>query len=232
MKRVFLRGKNLYNRLMRFDILTLFPSLVLPYFEDSILKRAIKNKKITVEVHDIRNYSKNKHKKVDDTPYGGGAGMVMSCQPLFDAIKAVRRKNKGPVIYLSPGGQRFNQEKAEKLAELKGIILLCGRYEGIDQRVVEEAVDEEISLGDFVVTGGELPALCVVDAVARLIPGVLGAEESTQEESFSPTMERMLEYPHYTKPAVYKKLKVPGVLLSGNHAEITQWRKAKLKKSL
>jgi len=215
---------------MRFDILTLFPTLVLPYFEDSILKRAIKEKKILVHVHNIRDYSKERHKKVDDTPYGGGAGMVMSCQPLFDAIKAVKKKNKGRVIYLSPAGPRFTQEKAEKLAKLKGVILLCGRYEGIDQRVIDELVDEELSIGDFVLTGGELGALVVVDAVSRLIPGVLGAQESQEEESFSQALDRQIEYPHYTKPAEYKGLKVPDVLLSGHHADITAWRKKNLRK--
>ncbi len=217
---------------MRFDILTLFPSLVLPYFEDSILKRAVTDKKISVHVHNIRDYSKERHKKVDDTPYGGGAGMVMSCQPLFDAIKAAKQKNKGPVIYLSPVGKRFTQEKAEELAELKGMILLCGRYEGIDQRVIDELVDEEISVGDFVLTGGELPALCIVDAVSRLLPGVLGDDESSEEESFSAATGRMLEYPHYTKPAEYEGLKVPDVLMSGNHGEIARWRNSKLKKPL
>jgi tRNA (guanine37-N1)-methyltransferase len=215
---------------MRFDILTIFPTLVQPYFEDSILKRAVESKVISVHVHDIREYSKERHKKVDDTPYGGGSGMVMACQPLFDAIKAVKKKNKGPVLYMSPAGKRFTQEKAEELAELKGMILLCGRYEGIDQRVIDELVDEEISLGDFVLTGGELPALSVVDAVSRLVPGVLGAEDSASEESFSPATGRMLEYPHYTKPAVYEGLEVPEVLLSGNHAEIARWRKSKLKR--
>lgn len=217
---------------MRFDILTLFPSLVLPYFEDSILKRAVTDKKISVHVHNIRDYSEERHKKVDDTPYGGGAGMVMSCQPLFDAIKAAKEKNKGPVIYLSPVGKRFTQEKAEELAELDEMILLCGRYEGIDQRVIDELVDEEISVGDFVLTGGELPALCIVDAVSRLLPGVLGDDESSEEESFSAATGRMLEYPHYTKPAVYEGLEVPGVLLSGNHGEIARWRNSKLKKPL
>ncbi|OGJ42366.1 tRNA (guanosine(37)-N1)-methyltransferase TrmD [Candidatus Peregrinibacteria bacterium RIFCSPLOWO2_01_FULL_48_20] len=215
---------------MRFDILTLFPSLVLPYFEDSILKRAVTKKKIAVNVHNIRDYSKDKHKKVDDTPYGGGSGMVMACQPLFDAIKAVKRKNKGPVIYLSPAGKRLNQEKVEKLAKLKGMILLCGRYEGIDQRVIDELVDEEISIGDYVLTGGELGALVIMDTVSRLIPGVLGAEESPEEESFSASLDRMLEYPHYTKPEVYKEKNVPAVLLSGDHAEIKKWRLAHCKK--
>ncbi len=214
---------------MRFDILTIFPSLVQPYFEDSILKRAVKDKKIKVQVHDIREYSTSRHKKVDDTPYGGGAGMVMACQPLFDAIKAVKKKNKGPVVFVSPTGKRFTQQRAETLSKSKEMILLCGRYEGIDQRVIDELVDEEISLGDFVLTGGELPALCIVDAVARLIPGVLGDDESAQEESFSEATGRMLEYPHYTKPAVYEGLEVPEVLLSGNHAEIARWRKSKLK---
>lgn len=217
---------------MRFDILTLFPSLVLPYFEDSILKRAVTDKKISVHVHNIRDHSKERHKKVDDTPYGGGAGMVMSCQPLFDAIKAAKKTNKGPVIYLSPVGKRFTQEKAEELAELDEMILLCGRYEGIDQRVIDELVDEEISVGDFVLTGGELPALCIVDAVSRLLPGVLGDDESSEEESFSAATGRMLEYPHYTKPAVYEGLEVPEVLLSGNHGEIARWRNSKLKKPL
>jgi len=215
---------------MRFDILTLFPSLVLPYFEDSILKRAVTKKKIAVNVHNIRDYSKDKHKKVDDTPYGGGSGMVMACQPLFDAIKAVKRKNKGPVIYLSPAGKRLDQEKVEKLAKLKGMILLCGRYEGIDQRVIDELVDEEISIGDYVLTGGELGALVIMDTVSRLIPGVLGAEESPEEESFSASLDRMLEYPHYTKPEVYKEKNVPAVLLSGDHAEIKKWRLAHCKK--
>ena len=215
---------------MRFDILTLFPSLVLPYFEDSILKRAVEKKKIRVFTHDIRAYSKDKHKKVDDTPYGGGAGMVMTCQPLFDTIRAVKRKNKGPVIFLSPAGKRLTQEKVEKLAKLKGMILVCGRYEGIDQRVIDELADEEISIGDYVLTGGELGALVLADCVSRLIPGVLGASESPEEDSFSKSLERKIEYPHFTKPAEYKGLKVPNILLSGNHAEIAAWRKKNLRK--
>lgn len=214
---------------MRFDILTLFPGLVQPYFEDSILKRAIAAKKIKVTVHNIRDYSTERHHKVDDTPYGGGAGMVMACQPLYDAIKAVKKLNKGPVLYMSPCGKRFTQTKAEELSKKyskKGLILLCGRYEGIDQRVIDLLVDEEISIGDFVLTGGELPALTVVDAVARLLPGVLGDNESANEESFSTALEGMLEYPHYTKPETFKRKKVPPVLLSGNHAAIKKWRMA------
>lgn len=214
---------------MRFDILTLFPSLVQPYFEDSILKRAIAAKKINVAVHNIRDYSTERHHKVDDTPYGGGAGMVMACQPLYDAIKAVKKLNKGPVLYMSPCGKRFTQTKAEELSKKyskKGLILLCGRYEGIDQRVIDLLVDEEVSIGDFVLTGGELPAITIVDAVARLLPGVLGDNESANEESFSTALEGMLEYPHYTKPETFKQKKVPPVLLSGNHAAIKKWRMA------
>lgn len=212
------------NYLMRFDILTLFPDLVLPYFEDSILARARAKKKISVHVHNIRDFSKEKHRKVDDTPYGGGPGMVMACQPLYDAIKAIKKLNKGPVIYLSPAGKTFNQKKAESLSKKKSLILLCGRYEGIDQRIIDIMVDEEISLGNFVLTGGELPALCIVDAVARLIPGVLGDTESAAEESFSSLLNGMIEYPHYTKPEIFKKKKVPDILLSGNHAKIKEWR--------
>ncbi len=214
---------------MRFDILTLFPNLVLPYFEDSILKRAAKKGLIEIHVHNIRDYSKDKHKKVDDTPYGGGAGMLMACQPLFDCIKAVKMLNSGSVIFMSPAGKRFKQQTAEKLAKKDGLILLCGRYEGIDQRVIDELVDEEISLGDFVLTGGEIAACAVVDAVSRLIPGVLGDNESSQEESFGSALGRKKEYPHYTKPAVYEGLKVPEVLTSGDHAKIKKWRLKNLK---
>lgn len=209
---------------MKFNVLTLFPGLILPYFEDSILKRAIDAGKIGLKVHNIRDYSKDKHKKVDDTPYGGGAGMLMTCQPLFDAIRAVKKENKGPVIFLTPQGETFTQEKAEELVKLDEIILLCGRYEGIDQRIRDELIDMEISVGDFVLTGGELPALTVIDAVSRLIPGVLGKEQSAEEDSFSSALERKKEYPHYTKPEEFEGMRVPEVLLSGNHAAIKEWR--------
>ncbi len=213
---------------MKFDILTLFPDLILPYFEDSILKRAIEKKLISLQIHNIRDYSTDKHKKVDDTPYGGGAGMLMTCQPLFDSIRAAKKTNSGPVIFLTPQGERFTQQKAEELSKHKEIILLCGRYEGIDQRVRDELIDHEISIGDFVLTGGELPALVLIDSISRLIPGVLGKEESAEEDSFSKKLDRKLEYPHYTKPADYEGLVVPDVLLSGNHAEIEKWRKKHL----
>lgn len=193
------------------------------------MKRAAGAGFIEIHVHNIRDHSKDKHKKVDDTPYGGGAGMLMTCQPLFDAIRNVKKKNNGPLIFLSPSGKRFKQQTAEKLAKKSGLILLCGRYEGIDQRVIDSLVDMEISLGDFILTGGELAACAVVDAVSRLIPGVLGDDESSAEESFGKALGRKKEYPHYTKPAEFEGMKVPKVLLSGNHAEIKKWRINKLK---
>ncbi|KKT19755.1 MAG: tRNA (guanine-N(1)-)-methyltransferase [Candidatus Peregrinibacteria bacterium GW2011_GWA2_43_8] len=216
---------------MRFDILTIFPQFIEenPYFKYSIIGRAINKKFIKVKAHDIRKYSKDKHKKVDDIPYGGGAGMVMTCQPIFDAIKAIKKQNKGPVIFLTPHGEKLTHEKAQKLAKKKGVILLCGRYEGVDQRVRDKLIDEEISIGDYVLTGGELPAMIVVDTITRLLPGVLHDDNSALEDSFTEKLEGKKEYPHYTRPEVYKKMKAPKILLSGNHAEIEKWRKAHLK---
>lgn len=209
---------------MRFDVLTLFPEAFDSYFKLSVLKRAQDQGLISLNFHDIRTYSEDKHQKVDDTPCGGGAGMVMTCQPLFSALTALKKINAGPVIFLSPRGENFTQKKAAAFATLPEMILLCGRYEGVDQRVVDTWVDEEISLGDFVVTGGELPAMMIIDAVSRLIPGVLGDDESSREESFSEALQGRKEYPHYTKPAIFQGLCVPPVLLSGNHAAISKWR--------
>ena len=215
---------------MKFTILTLFSDLFTSYLSDSILKRALDEKLITVEFLNIRDFSKDKHHKVDDAPYGGGSGMLMTCQPIFDAIRAAKKTNKGPVIYLTPQGARFRQTTAEKFAKkYKALILICGRYEGIDQRVIDKWVDMEISIGDFVLTGGELGAMVMIDAIARLIQGVLGDEYSHQEESFSKKLGRKKEYPHYTKPAEYEGYKVPDVLLSGNHGKIEKWRKDKLR---
>jgi tRNA (guanine37-N1)-methyltransferase len=229
---------------MRFDILTLFPELVLPYTKGSILGRAQEAGLIEIHTHNIRDYSTDKHNKVDDKPYGGGAGMLMTCQPLFDCIRAVKKLNSGPVIYMSPQGTRFKQEKAEQLAQeyqnsqspdssssapAPGLILLCGRYEGIDNRVREALVDQEISIGDYVLTGGELASLVIVDAVARLIPGVLGKHASAEEDSFSESLDRKKEYPHYTKPEIFEGLSIPDVLKSGNHGAIKKWRMDKLK---
>lgn len=215
---------------MTFDILTIFPHLLDSYLSDSIVWREIKKGTIRVRFHDIRQFSKDKHKKVDDTPYGGGAGMVMTSQPIFDCIKAVKKKNpRAPVIYMTPRGKTFSHKMAKQLSKLSGLILLCGRYEGVDERVLKLCVDFEISIGDYVVTGGELPAMVIVDAVTRLLPGALGNEKSAHEDSFSEALSGKKEYPHYTKPQVFKKLKVPKVLLSGNHANIENWRKKHLK---
>jgi tRNA (guanine37-N1)-methyltransferase len=219
---------------MRFDILTLFPEAFESFLSTSIIGRAIAAQKIEVHLHNIRDFADNKHKKVDDIPYGGGAGMVMMPQPLFDCIEHVQtlKNDQAPVIFLTPHGQRFRQEIAETFAGLDQnhhpytrIILLCGHYEGIDQRVRDALVDAEISIGDFVLTGGELPAQVFIDAVARLIPGVLGKEESHQEESFSAALDRDIEYPHYTRPEEFRGMTVPEVLLSGHHANIADWRK-------
>lgn len=214
---------------MRIDILTIFPKSFDSYINESILSRAQKSKLIEIQIHDIRKYSKDKHKKVDDSPFGGGAGMVMTPQPLYDAITAIKKKNKGPVIYFTPQGPRLTQSKVEKFSKQEGFILLCGRYEGIDQRIRDLLIDIEISIGDYVLTGGELPAMIFTDAVSRLIPGVLGKEESHLEDSFSKSLDRKKEYPHYTRPEEFKGKRVPEVLLSGHHKKIEEWRRKHLK---
>lgn len=216
---------------MRFDIITLFPNLCQGYLEDSILKRAQEANQIQIKFWQLRDFSDDKkHHKVDDAPYGGGAGMLIRPQPLWDCIRSVKQENSGPVIFLTPQGQTFNQSLAQTLAgEHKEVILLCGRYEGIDQRIRDRLIDLEISIGDYVLTGGELPALVLVDAISRLIPGVLGDEESHQYDSFSPQFDGKKEYPHYTRPAEFEGMKVPDVLLSGNHQEIENWRRKNLR---
>lgn len=214
---------------MRFDILTIFPDIFDSYLNTSILKRAQQKKLIEIHIHDIRQFSKDKHKKVDDLPFGGGAGMVMTPQPLYDCIKHIKKKNKGPVIYFSPQGKMLNQITVETYSKKhKEIILLCGHYEGIDQRIIDSLVDEQISVGKYILTGGELPAMTMIDAVSRLIPGVLGRAQSHEEDSFSKSLKRKKEYPHYTRPAIFKGIKVPEVLTSGNHKKIAEWRKNKL----
>lgn len=221
----------------RFDILTIFPDLIEGYLRESIVKREILKKTIAVRVHDIRKFSKNKHKKVDDIPYGGGAGMLMTPQPIYDCISYVRKLNpklskrqrtQRPVIYLTPQGRKFSYRVAKELSAKKGLILLCGRYEGIDQRIRDLCVDDEISIGDYVLTGGELPALTVLDAVTRLIPGALGDKRSAEEDSFTEALGGKKEYPHYTRPPIFRKRKVPDVLMSGNHAKIALWRSERL----
>lgn len=239
---------------MHFDIITIFPNIFDSYLKESILGRAQKNGLIEINMHDLRDYTTNKHKTVDDTPYGGGVGMVMMVEPIYKALQAIKAiqpyshkitektsqdttalrlygstaKKRIRTILLSPRGRRFNQKKAKELTKYDQIILIAGRYEGIDNRV-SELVDEEISIGDFVLNGGELPAMAIIESVSRLIPGVLGKDESSKEESFSD--DNTVEYPQYTRPESFKtddgkELKVPNILLSGNHAEIEKWRKS------
>ena len=208
---------------MKFSILTTLPQMFESFLTTSIMARAIKQGLIRIDVIDIRNYSLSKHKNTDDYPYGGGAGMLMMPQPAADAIKAARGDNESiPVYYMSPKGDLFTQKMAISMACEKEIILLCGHYEGLDQRVIDKYVTREISVGDYILTGGELPAMMVTDCVSRLIPGVLGSDESTIDESFS---DSLLEYPQYTRPRVFEGMNVPDVLLSGNHAQIRAWKK-------
>ena len=213
--------KLIYNNSVKIDILTLFPNMFNPLFE-SIIGRAGENGKLDINVVDIREFSKDRHKKCDDTPFGGGAGMVMTAQPIFDAIKSVMTENS-KLVYLSPKGEVFRQQKAIELSKENHLIFLCGHYEGIDERILEIFKPLEISIGDYVLTGGELPAMVVVDAIARNVEGVLSSD-SLSEESYS---NGLLEYPQYTRPQVFEGLEVPAVLLSGNHEEIRKWRQQK-----
>lgn len=204
---------------MDFDVLTLFPEMFEP-LNSSIIGRAKENKLININLINIRDFSKDKHKKVDDTPYGGGAGMVIRPDVVYDAYKSIKNKN-GKVIYMSPKGNKLNQKKVEELAKQEHLIILCGHYEGIDQRVIDKIVDEEISIGDYVLTGGEIPAMVLIDAVSRYNDGVINSK-SRDEESFT---SGILEYPQYTRPEVFEGTKVPDVLLSGHHENIEKWRK-------
>ena len=206
---------------MKFDVLTLFPEMFEP-LNSSIIGRAKEKNLIEINLINIRDFSKDKHKKVDDTPYGGGAGMVMMPDVVYDAYKSIKDKN-AKVIYMSPQGKKLTQKKVEELAKNKHLIILCGHYEGIDQRVIDKIVDEEISIGDYVLTGGEIPAMVLIDSVSRYAEGVI-TKESTNEESFT---NGLLEYPQYTRPEVFEGEKVPEVLLSGHHANIEKWRKEK-----
>ena len=206
---------------MRFDVITIFPEMFAPILNESIIKRAQQKKKVAIRVHDLRAYTKDKHKKVDDRPFGGGPGMVMTPQPFFDAVKRIKGKRKGKVILMSPSGKRLTQKLVRDLAKDKNLIVLCGHYEGVDERVREKLVDESISIGDYVLTGGEIPAMVLIDCVTRLLPGVVGKEASLTDESFE---GGLLEYPHYTRPANFRGVKVPDVLLSGDHLAIKKWR--------
>ena len=210
---------------MRFHIMTLFPEIFNSYMDESIMKRVVEKGIIEVHIYNIRDFSNNKHKKVDDYPFGGGAGMVMTPQPIYDTYKHIittHNINNPSVIYLTPKGKVYNQSMAKQMSLKEDIILLCGHYEGIDERIIDLIVTDEISIGDYVLTGGELPALIMIDSISRLIPGVLNQEESFEEESFK---DNLLEYPHYTRPRDFEGLKVPEVLLSGNHKKIDEWRR-------
>ena len=217
--------------LMRIDIITLFPEMFRGPFDESIIKRAIESNLIKICIHNLRDYARDRHGTVDDYPYGGGAGMVLKPEPIFDAVEAVRASisseedvagEQVPVVLLTPQGRLFSQSVARDLSQRSYIILLCGHYEGVDERVVEHLVNDEISIGDYVLSGGELAAMVVVDAVVRLLPGVLGSEDSAKDDSH---VAGLLEYPQYTRPSVWRGWEVPEVLLSGNHAKIAQWRR-------
>lgn len=208
---------------MKIDILTLFPNMFAGPFTESIIKRAQDKNLVEIKIHNLRDWAKDSHKTVDDRPYGGGAGMVLKVEVIADAIASLKSE-KSKTILLTPQGKTFKQNKAVELSKEKHLILICGHYEGFDERIREHLVDEEISIGDFVLTGGELPAMMVTDAIVRLIPNVLKKEDATVSESFT---DNLLEYPQYTRPEEYNGWKVPEVLLSGNHKEIANWQKAK-----
>ncbi len=205
---------------MKIDVLTLFPAMFAGPLEVSIVQRARTAGRLNLQIHNLRDYAHDRHKSVDDKPFGGGPGMVLKPEPLFEAVEAVAG-DKTHVVLMTPVGRRFNQALARELAQREELLLICGSYEGVDERVRQALVDEEISIGDYVLTNGGLPAMVVIDAVTRLLPGVLGDDESSRDESFS---QGLLEYPQYTRPAEFRGMKVPEVLLSGHHAEIEKWR--------
>ena len=207
---------------MRFDVLSLFPETIQNACDFSIIKRATEQNLISVNAVNPRDFSLDKHKKVDDTPYGGGAGMLLSCQPYLDALKSIEKLDNSEVIIMSPQGSVFNQEMAKEFAQRSQLIIICGHYEGFDERIIQKSEAREVSIGDFVMTGGEFPALCIIDSVTRLINGVLGDSESAEYDSH---YDGLLEHPHYTKPREYEGLSVPEVLLSGHHEKIKEWRR-------
>ena len=205
---------------MKIDVLTLFPAMFAGPLDESIVQRARTNGVLELTVHNLRDYTHDRHKTVDDRPFGGGPGMLLKPEPIFEAVESLARE-KTRVILLSPAGRKFNQAIARELAQAEHLLLICGSYEGFDERIREQMADDELSIGDYVLTNGALPAMVIIDAVTRLLPGVLGDDESSRDESFS---QDLLEYPHYTRPAEFRGMKVPEVLLSGNHAEIAKWR--------
>ncbi len=208
---------------MKFDVVTIFPRMIEAGLAEGVVSRGIEKGLVDVRVHDLRVFTTDRHRTVDDMPYGGGPGMVMKIEPFVRALEAIRAERGTPaaVVLLSPQGQRFDQAEARRLSGLGHVVLLCGRYEGIDERVREMVATEELSIGDFVVSGGETPALVVIDAVSRLVPGVVGDQESVEQDSFA---QGILDHPHYTRPAEFEGRRVPDVLLSGHHAEVRRWR--------
>ncbi|HSB08325.1 MAG TPA: tRNA (guanosine(37)-N1)-methyltransferase TrmD [Blastocatellia bacterium] len=210
---------------MRFDIITIFPEIFRGVFDFGIIRRAVEASLLEIAIHDLRDYTHDRHRQVDDRPFGGGAGMVMKPEPLFAAAEAVTKdKPDASVVLLSPQGRLFTQQIATEYSQASQVVLICGRYEGVDERVVEHLVTDEVSIGDYVLSGGEIPAMVVVDAVTRLIPGALGCDQSAERESF---IGGLLDYPHYTRPAEFRGSNAPEVLLTGNHAEIEKWRRRK-----
>ncbi|HET7657845.1 MAG TPA: tRNA (guanosine(37)-N1)-methyltransferase TrmD [Bacillales bacterium] len=207
---------------MKIDVLTLFPEMFTGVLNQSILKKAQVDGRVSYHLTDFRDFTENKHRKVDDYPYGGGEGMVLMPQPIFDAVESLSNEKRPRTILLSPQGERFSQQKAAELAAEDHLLFICGHYEGYDERIREQLVDDEISIGDYVLTGGELAAMVIIDSVVRLLPGVLGNEQSHLNDSFS---NGLLEHPHYTRPAEFKGMKVPDVLLSGHHGRIEKWRR-------
>jgi tRNA (guanine37-N1)-methyltransferase len=210
---------------MRFDVLTLFPEIFTGYLGQSLLKRAVDAGIVSVQVHNIRDWAQGKHRQVDDRPFGGGPGMVLRPEPVVECVEAVQSTGDRPghLVLLSPQGRRLDQRVVEELAALPRLAMICGRYEGVDQRVIDLLQPDELSIGDYVLGGGEVAAMVVIDSVIRLVPGVLGDEESNKQDSFSGD-ERLLEFPQYTRPREYRGLKVPDVLMTGNHQEIARWR--------
>ena len=206
---------------MRIDVITIFPSMIEAALADGVVGRARTRGVLDIRIHDLRDHTDDRHRTVDDVPYGGGPGMVMKPEPLFRAVEAAMAGETAPVVLMTPQGERFTHEVATRLSGLDRLVVICGRYEGVDERVADALVTDEISIGDYVLSGGELPALVLVDAVARLVPGVVGDAESVVTESFA---GGLLDHPHYTRPAVFRGLTVPDVLLSGNHGEIERWR--------
>jgi len=210
---------------MKIDVLTLFPAMFAGPLDESIIQRARKKGLLDLKIHNLRDWTHDRHRTVDDKPFGGGPGMLLKPEPLFEAVESLRRE-KTKVVLLSPAGRKFSQQIARELAEQKDLLLVTGHYEGFDERVRETLADGELSIGDYVLTNGALPAMVVIDAVTRLLPGVLGDDESSRDESFS---QGLLEYPQYTRPAEFRGMKVPDVLVSGNHAEIEKWRRGQAK---